>query len=301
MTVERPRVSASRPADPLSDRPEIVEAGTLAGREKRSARRGVSVVIPTLNEAKNLPFVLPHLPSCVTDVVIVDGQSQDDTVSVARRHRPDCQIISQTRTGKGDALLAGIRAAREEIVVTLDADGSADPAEIESFVAALLRGADYAKGSRFVTTGGSADITALRRFGNWCLTRATNGLHRTCYTDLCYGYNAFWKRSVHDLGLDAGGFAIEAQMNIRAAQAGLRVVEIPSFERRRIHGHSNLNTMRDGFRVLRVILREAITRGGDGGGRPAGFDHDSRMVNDMEHARTLVAAVPEVVSSQAPR
>ena len=73
-----------------------------------------------------------------------------------------------------------------------DADGSADPAEIPRFVEALVEGADFAKGSRFRPGGGSADITAVRRLGNRFLHTWMNVSFRTRFTDLCYGYNAFW-------------------------------------------------------------------------------------------------------------
>src|SRR5687767_2799244 len=105
----------------------------------------VSVVIPTLNEAKNLPLVLGEIPA-EYEIVIVDGWSTDGTVEVARELRPDARILRQRRKGKGDALARGFAAATGDIVVMLDADGSADPAEIPRFVEALVAGADFAKG-----------------------------------------------------------------------------------------------------------------------------------------------------------
>jgi hypothetical protein len=80
----------------------------------------------------------------------------------------------------------------------------------------------------------------------------------TRYTDLCYGYNAFWSRHLPALGLDCLGFEIETLMNIRAARAGLRVQEIPSHEHRRLYGVSNLRVVSDGCRILKVITAEAL-------------------------------------------
>jgi hypothetical protein len=138
----------------------------------------------------------------------------------------------------------------------LDADGSADPAEIPRFVDALKGGADFAKGSRFVDGGGSSDITILRSVGNRFLVGLVNVLYRTEYSDLCYGYNAFWSRCLQRINVDCNGFEVETLINIRVAKARLRVTEVPSFERDRLFGESNLRTFRDGFRVLRTILRE---------------------------------------------
>ena len=237
----------------------------------RAARPTVSVVIPTLNEERNLPHVLAGLPAGVDEVIVVDGHSTDNTVEVARRLRPDVRIVMQTRRGKGNALASGFAAASGEIIVMLDADGSTDPREIPRFVAALLAGADFAKGSRFVADGRSDDITPVRRLGNRFLNGLVNLAYRTRYTDLCYGYNAFWRGCLHDMQLDVGGapeldadqtmrwgdgFEIETIINVRVARAGLRIAEVPSYERPRLHGASNLSVISDGLRVLRCIASE---------------------------------------------
>jgi glycosyltransferase involved in cell wall biosynthesis len=192
--------------------------------------------------------------------VLVDGNSTDGTAEVARALFPAVRIVGQTRRGKGNALSCGFAACRGEIIVMLDADGSADPAEIPRFVEALVRGADFAKGSRFLDGGGSADITTIRRLGNACLGSLVNVLFGTRYTDLCYGYNAFWARCLPDLSVDCDGFEVETLINIRAARAGLAVAEVPSYEQLRIHGESHLNAVRDGLRVLRTIMRERLRR-----------------------------------------
>ncbi len=219
----------------------------------------VSVVIPTLNEAKNLPFVLPYIPSWVYEVIIVDGHSTDNTVEVARSLRPDVVIVEETKRGKGAALRAGFAAASGDVIVMLDADGSMSPVEISLYVGALMSGADYVKGSRFLQGGGTADMTLIRSFGNWGLTMAVRVLFGGSYSDLCYGYNAFWTRALPALDLEADGFEIETLMNVRALRAGLKISEVPSFESYRVHGESNLRALRDGWRVLKTILRERVT------------------------------------------
>ncbi len=222
----------------------------------------VSIVVPTRNEARNLPHVFRDLPADVHQVIVVDGHSTDGTVAVARRLWPSCEVIAQTGRGKGNALALGFAAVTGDITVMLDADGSADPREIPRFVAALEAGADVAKGSRWAgPEGGSTDITALRRLGNATLTRTVNYIWGTRYTDLCYGYNALWSRFLPVLDVDCDGFEIETLMNIRMAAARLRVVEVPSFELERIHGSSNLRAVRDGLRVARTIRSEMAVAG----------------------------------------
>src|ERR1700674_1854904 len=163
---------------------------TSRGTASRSTA-SISVVIPALNEAANLPHVLTRIPAMVDEVVLVDGRSIDSTIDVARAVRPDVRVVLQDGRGKGNALACGFAAASGDIIVMLDADGSTDPAEIPMFVEALMAGHDFAKGSRFAPGGDSADITGLRRLGNRALSLLVNVLFRTRYSDLCYGYNAF--------------------------------------------------------------------------------------------------------------
>jgi glycosyltransferase involved in cell wall biosynthesis len=229
----------------------------------------ISVVIPALNEARNLPHVFERLPDDLHEVIVVDGHSLDDTVAVAKRLRPNVRIVRQTRSGKGNALACGLTVATGDIVAMIDADGSADPGEIPRFVQALLDGADFAKGTRFAEGGGSSDITRLRRLGNRLLTELVNVIYGTRYSDLCYGYNVFWQRHLSVLRLDGNlaslnnrspvwgdGFEVETLIHIRIASANLTVVEVPSFEHARVHGVSNLSVFTDGPRVLRTILTE---------------------------------------------
>ncbi len=235
-----------------AQRPALV--GVPAGTPPPS----VSAVIPTLNEADNIGHVISRIPAWVDEVIVVDGDSIDGTPEVAKSARDDVVVIQQDGRGKGDALSCGFAAAKGDIIVMLDADGSTDPAEIPRFVAALRTGADFAKGTRFAMGGGSADITRLRRAGNRMLGGLVNRLWGVQYTDLCYGYNAFWRSCLPELHVDCNGFEVETLLNIKAARRRLRIVEVPSYEANRMSGASNLSARRDGIRILRTILAERI-------------------------------------------
>jgi glycosyltransferase involved in cell wall biosynthesis len=261
MTLSNPSANQRSRLPQLAVNPEKAAANSATPRY-RPISAGlaivptVSVIIPARNEAHNLPHVFSALPHWVDEVILVDGHSTDETVAVTRLFWPKAKIVAQTGRGKGDALLAGFAAATGEITVMIDADGSNDGAEILQFVAALVAGADFAKGSRFSGSGHSDDITRVRRCGNRVLNMLVNCIFRTRFTDLCYGYNAIWARHLDTLQVSCTGFEIETLLNIRAAKAGLKIHEIPSHERRRIYGASNLRAFRDGWRILKVIMRE---------------------------------------------
>jgi glycosyltransferase involved in cell wall biosynthesis len=189
----------------------------------------VSVVIPTLNEAENLRLLLPVIPDWIHEIIVVDGRSTDHTIEVV-------ESFAQQRR--------------------LDADCSMHPCEILLLVAALTAGADFAKGSRFIQGGGTADMSWFRALGNWGLTQIVNVLYRGSFTDLCYGYFAFWRRCLPVIDPTCDGFEVETFIKLQAMKARLRIAEVPSFETLRIHGMSNLHAVPDGIRVLRTILQE---------------------------------------------
>lgn len=215
----------------------------------------VSLVIPTKNEAPNISWVLEQVPSCVDEIVLVDGRSTDATVVTARACRPDLRIVAQQKDGKGDALRSGFLAATGDIIVMIDADGSMAPKEIAHFLHFLTNGFDFVKGSRFMGGGRSLDITPVRRAGNRFLLFLVNRLYDANLTDLCYGFCAFHRRYLPYFDLSTTGFEVETQLTISALKSGLRIAEVPSVEMPRRCGKSNLRTVRDGIRVLRTVLR----------------------------------------------
>ncbi|MBD0860224.1 glycosyltransferase family 2 protein [Gordonia sp. zg691] len=265
----------------ITDGEKTAVSGIWDHLSTKTRRPTVSVVVPAMNEARNLPHVAARMPPDIDEIVFVDGHSVDDTVAVGRSLWPDAVHLTQSRRGKGNALACGFEAASGDIIVMIDADGSTDPQEITRYVAALVDGADFAKGSRFVAGGGSADITRVRRVGNWGLNSIVNTLFECRFTDLCYGYNAFWRHCLDVMQLPptrdslphwGDGFEIETLINVRVAVNGMQIAEVHSFEANRIHGESNLNAVSDGMRVLRTIGQEFRHQRRAGGMRGATED-----------------------------
>jgi hypothetical protein len=288
---------ANGKAQQMNGKVHQVSGALAGGPDYRRVAEGmaivprVSVVLPVMNEAANLPGVFATLPSWISEIVLVDGRSTDDTIEVARKLRADVKVVLQGGAGKGDALAAGFAAATGDIIVAIDGDGSTDGDEILRFVSALLGGADFAKGSRFSSAGRSDDITTIRRYGNRLLNVTVNRLFGTSFSDLCYGYNAFWARHLDALSLDSPGFEVETLMSIRAARAGLKIYEVPSHERPRQNGTSNLSAVKDGWRIMRLIAAEKRAANQRRTRRPKPFMAPGRLADGGESSLTSLDSV----------
>ena len=224
--------------------------------DRKSGEPHVSVVIPTLNEAPNMGKLLEgirqELAGTSYEVIIVDGGSTDRTVSIAKKHNVR---ILYDESGKGAALIKGLRAASGEILVSMDADLSHRPNEMKLLVDGIEIGYDVCMGSRFIAGGGTDDMPIIRVLGNRFFVWLVNTLFGANYSDLCYGYRSFKRQALHKLSLKERGFGIETEISIKAIKAGLRVMEIPSMEKKRVAGQAKLRTFRDGYVILKTIIR----------------------------------------------
>jgi glycosyltransferase involved in cell wall biosynthesis len=221
---------------------------------KLSPKSKITVLVCTFNEEKNLPHVLPKIPKWVDEILLIDGHSEDKTTTIARELLPNIRIEYQPNKGKDDALKYGVSLARGDIVVTLDADGNTNPEEIPIFIETLLKGYDFVKGSRFLETK-PLQMPGHRRFGNWVLCTELNLLFGARFTDVCSGYNSFWKKSWEKIQFPEE-FGYEPLILIRAKKAGLKIAEVSSIDTGRISGESKLPSLRQGWGGFKAILKE---------------------------------------------
>lgn len=222
----------------------------------------ISIVIPTLNEEKNLPIVLDDIRNFFNkekyryEVIVVDGYSKDKTVEIAKKS--GTKIVYDNK-GKGSALRKGMKIAKGDTIITMDADCSNIAREIGLLIEGIRCGFDICMGSRFIQGGGTEDMQWYRKFGNKLFVFLVNLIWGMNYSDLCYGYRSFSKSSLKKLSLKADGFGIETEISIQAAKKKLRVLEIPSFEKARASGNGRLKTFRDGWIILKTIIKEVFS------------------------------------------
>jgi hypothetical protein len=137
----------------------------------------------------------------------------------------------------------------------MDADLSNEPKELNLLVESIRIGYDVCMGSRFMVGGGSEDISKIRILGNKFFVSVVNLFFGSKYSDMCYGYRSFRKSIIKKLDLKEDGFGIETEININAIKAHLKIIEIPSTEKKREAGEAKLRTFSDGYMILKTIVK----------------------------------------------
>ncbi len=221
----------------------------------------VSVVVPAHNEEPTIAAVVAAILVSVPDaeVVVVDDGSEDGTAE--RAIGAGAEVVRLERNGgKGHALREGVRAAVGEILVFIDADGQDDPAEIPAMLAALTPEVDLVLGSRFVGRFNRGAITGLNRLGTRFINTVSRLLFRSGVTDPCAGFRAVRRSALDAVEIKANGYDIEVDVVFQILRSGGRVVEVPAVRSPRASGRSGLNSMRDGFCILRRMVQIRLER-----------------------------------------
>ncbi len=235
-------------------------------RKPRGFATPVTVIIPTFNEAESIGAVVAELPHALVDrVIVADGGSRDGTQ--ARAEDAGAEVVDAGR-GYGRACLAGAQAAQaDDILVFMDGDGADDPAAITAMVEAIRSGAyDFvitsrARGKREPGSMAAHQLVAGHLAG--FLTRLLYGVR---YTDMC-ALRAIRRGTLLDLGMRELTYGWNLEMQMRAARAGLRVLEVPVDYRKRLGGESKVagslaGSLKAGFRILATFVRVAFEPAG---------------------------------------
>lgn len=220
----------------------------------------VSVIIPALNEAECIKGVLNSIPrDLVDEILVVDGHSTDGTPDIVRSLGH--QVIMQEGKGFGSALMTGMRYAKGNIVAIMDADGSYEVKDLSKLIDMVKNGYDFAFGSRYANGSRSEDDTFVRSIGNKIFTFLLRYLNRVRLSDALFLYVVAKREAVLNLNLLAPGFEYCVELPIKAHKAGYRYAEMSSFEKARGAGHSKVNAVKDGFRILWMMVTLAFKSG----------------------------------------
>lgn len=241
--------------------------GPVDNRPDDPAR--VSVVIPALDEESSVGLVLAEIPAAwaggrLVEVIVADNGSTDATA--ARAREAGARVVDAPRRGYGSACLAGIAALSPcDVVVFLDADRSDRPAQLPEVVAPILAGeADMVIGSRALGEREAGSMLPQQRFGNWLATGMIRRLFGHRYTDLG-PFRAIRREALDALGMADPDYGWTVEMQVRALQHGLRVVEVPVDYRRRVGRSKIAGTVRGtigaGWKIVTTILRLRATGG----------------------------------------
>ncbi|MGA3290278.1 MAG: glycosyltransferase family 2 protein [Candidatus Bathyarchaeia archaeon] len=223
----------------------------------------VSIIIPAFNEEKNLGNVLAELHKLDEqvqmdhEVIVVDDGSTDKTKEVAIRN--GAKVLSnKTNQGKGCSLKCGFEYARGEIIVTMDADGSHNPEDIGKLISPVLNGADVAVGSRFNTDEGKKTTTRVNLFGNHLINLLILIMTGSVVTDSQSGFRAYKSTVLKETVVTSKGYAVDTELTLKSIINGYSLKEVPILVRKRANGCSRLNPIRDGLRILKVIIQSVM-------------------------------------------
>ncbi len=217
----------------------------------------ITVVIATKNEGQGLKKIIRSVKPYAHEIIVVDGNSTDDTKKIARSEK--VRFMLDHGLGRGDAVKMGLEASKTEVVVLFDADGSHEPEDIPRFISPILRNqADFVIGSR--RKGGSFDLNMnfmgiVRSAGSDFLVVLVNHRFKTNLSDILYSFRAIRKSTAEKLNLTSNDFGIEQEMVVKCVKQGFKLLEIPSREKARAWGESKLKTLM-GVKFVFALLKE---------------------------------------------
>jgi glycosyltransferase (TIGR04182 family) len=216
-------------------------------------RSDVCVLLPTLEEAETIGEVVDGFREAGFEhVLVVDGHSTDGTRDIAREH--GARVITQSGSGKGQAVREGIASIDREYVLMADGDGTYRPEDAGAMLEPLFEGrADHVVGNRFADMEEGA-MTRLNTIGNRIINRLFAAVHGRDMEDILSGYRAFTRESFERFQLDAEGFGIETELAVECVRNGVATEVVPiRYERRPGGSETNLHPLKDGGRIILTL------------------------------------------------
>ena len=214
----------------------------------------LTLIIPAKNEAESLPIVLDELKKYNYKIDIILHITDLDTIQAIKEY--DVNIIYQENSGYGDALIQGIKQCKTKYFCIFNADGSFNPSEINQMLKTLQsQKLDFIFASRYQTNSGSEDDTIITLIGNYIFTYIGKIFFKLTISDILYTFVIGKTEQAKKLNLDQKDFSFCVELPIKAKKMKMQLGSINSYERKRIAGKKKVNAFKDGFLILKHMIR----------------------------------------------
>lgn len=215
----------------------------------------VCIIIPTLNESPTIgPLIHEFRELGYSHILVIDGNSIDETRSIARREGARVEV--QSKKGKGNALIEAFSLIEEPYILMIDGDGTYSPQDAEKMLEPLSKGYDQVIGDRLTEENRDA-FSRLNLFGNQILNRLFKLAHSAYLSDILSGYRAFSREGIRQMHLNEVGFGIETEISAEAVRSGQKISVVPISYKKRPGTPTKLNPFHDGFKITATIYRLA--------------------------------------------
>jgi dolichol-phosphate mannosyltransferase len=232
------------------NKPDLTQKEHVSQTYDSITRDEVTVIIPTLNEEEAISKVLNDvLKNGYHNVLVVDGFSNDNTVSIVKKH--GVRVVEQKGTGKTGAVKMALEHITTPYFVLMDGDCTYRAKDIEQFLP-LMKNRQHVIGSR---TDGRENISHLNRFGNWGINKVFNFFFDTNLSDVCSGLYMLDTEFARNIPFKTEGFDVEVEIAAYTARNGVIGETCIDYYSRL--GQQKLRPFRDGVRIILTILRQA--------------------------------------------
>jgi len=216
--------------------------------------RKLTLIIPAKSESESLPIVLKELNKKKFNFIIVMEKSDIETINSIKKFRKN--IIFQKNKGYGDAIIKGINSVKTELFCIFNADGSFKSSEIRKMINTLLqKNSDFVFGTRYEKNCKSDDDTFITKIGNYFFTKIGNIFHNVKITDILYTFVLGRTKKIKKLNLKQGDFSFCVELPLKAVKFGMKLSTNQSHERKRIAGQKKVNAFKDGYTILKYMIK----------------------------------------------
>ena len=213
----------------------------------------LTLIIPAKNEAESLPEVLKELKDFRCKIIVILEETDKETIESIKNFI--CKIVFQSGNGYGNALIDGINNVETEYLCIFNADGSFKPTDLNKMLKICENNKDFVFASRYMREGGSDDDTTLTKIGNFMFSLIGNIFFSLKLSDILYTYLLGKTEAFKKLNLKSNDFCLCVEIPIKAKKLNMKMIDTPSFERKRIAGKKKVSEFKDGLKILIFMMK----------------------------------------------